>query len=114
MSDNESISLIITGGPKAWCLLTNGIIIHNMIIWLSLSDGGQIGRPKSDLIIYWSDLPNQVMLMVGPNQIFSVEAKAHGLGSWAKLITRSCLEKQLVMNLPIDAHGLTNQNWARV
>ena len=77
MSDNESISLIIIGGPKAWCLLTNGIIIHSMIIWLSLSDGGQVGRPKSGLIIYWSDSPNQVMLMVGPNQIFSVEAKAY-------------------------------------
>ena len=85
MSDNQSISLIIIGGPKAWCLLTNEIIIHSMIIWLSLSDGGQISRPKSDLIIYWSDSPNQIMLMVGPNQIFSVEAKAYLLGSGVKI-----------------------------
>ena len=81
---------------------------------MSLSDGGQVGRPKSGLIIYWSNSSNQIMLMVGPNQIFLVEAKAYLLGSGVKLITRSCLEKQLVMNLPIDAHGLTNQSWARV
>ena len=55
------------------------------------------------------------MLMVGPNQIFSVEAKAYWLGFWGKIkITRNCLEKQLVMNLPLDVHGLANQSWACV
>ena len=77
LSDNGSISLVITGGPKIWCLLTNKIIIHNMIIWSCLSNGGQVGRPKSSLIIYWLDEPNMVMLMVGPNWTFSLKVKAY-------------------------------------
>ena len=46
------------------------------------------------------------MLMAGPNQDFQWMDQSpieEVLG--AKLITRNCLEKQLVMNLPLGAHG---------
>ena len=34
---------------------------------------------------------------------------------WGKIkITKNYLEKQLVMNLPLDVHGLANQSWAYV
>ena len=74
-----------------------------------------MSQPKLGLIIRWLDTPSMIMLMVGPNRILTVEAKAYWLDFWGKIkITRNYLEKQLVMNLPLDVHGLTNQSWACV
>ena len=46
------------------------------------------------------------MLIVGPNQDFQwMKQNSTEEVSGAKLITRNCLEKQLVVNLPLGAHG---------
>ena len=62
----------------------------------SLNDS-QAGRSKLDLTIRWLEALSFIMLMVGPNQDLQWKAQRpteEMLGM--KLITRSCLEKQLV------------------
>ena len=78
---------------------------------MSLSDGGQVGRPKLGLIIYWSDSPNQIMLMVGPNQDLQRRPKSTEKLSEAKEITKNYLVKQLI-NKP--THGCTWVSWPKL
>ena len=91
--------------------LVIGIIIHIMMVQCNSLNDGQVSWPKSGFTNPWLEAFNLVMLMVGPNQDTQQEAqRSIGVHPRAKLITRNCLEKHLVKNLPLDACGWAGQS----
>ena len=106
---------MIIGGPKAWYSsgLWNYHSYYDGSIQLSQRWSG--GSTKVGLGQFLGQKLEHVMLMVGPNQDTQQEAQRPiEVHPGAKLITRNCLGKQLVKNLPLDACGWAGQSRAHV
>ena len=106
---------MIIGGPKAW--YSSGLQNYHLYYdgSMQLSQRWSGGLAKVRLGQFLGQKLEHVMLMVGPNQDTQQEAQRPiEVHPGAKLITRNCLGKQLVKNLPLDACGWAGQSRAHV